>query len=213
MTKKAKQYPNPKFSNLEEENEYWKTHSPLDEGYEGKVQKSRRKRSSFLSIRLTGEELTQLRNMAANFGTGPSTYARQVLKLAIEQKNWVTHNPPFPPPSFLFPPLYDSADKHEIKLRRSRKSEFRLPDDSGRAEKAYAAYIEAHNALDRAIEPLWGDKKTGKRICIFDPDEMEVDPATLHAILNAIFKAYGVRVVTPEDNAYKTVERIVKTQP
>ena len=74
MTKKAKQYPNPRFSSLEEEDEYWKTHSPLDEGYKGEVQKSKQKRSSFLSIRLTGEEITKLRNVAAKFGMGPSTY-------------------------------------------------------------------------------------------------------------------------------------------
>ena len=28
-----KYYPNPKFSSWKEEDEYWKTHSPLDEGY------------------------------------------------------------------------------------------------------------------------------------------------------------------------------------
>lgn len=134
MTEKAKQYPNPRFRSVEEEDEYWKTHSPLDEGYGGEVQKSKQKRSSFLSVRLTGKELTQLRDMAAEFGIGPSTYARQVLRLAIEQKNW----PSFLPPSFLLAPLYDSTSKLAIK-----------PHDEflGRAEKAYAAYLEAQKKV------------------------------------------------------------------
>ena len=161
MTKKAKQYPNPRFSSLEEEDEYWKTHSPLDEGYEGKVQKSKQKRSSFLSLRLTGDELTHLRDMAAKFGMGPSTYARQLLGFIIEQKNWG-----MPYPSFPLPPLYDSTDKAEIKLR----------------------------------SPL------GKRMVIFDPDEMKADPAAIDAIFDAIFKAYGARVVTSEDEIELIVE-------
>jgi len=44
--------------------------------------------------------------MAAEFGMGLSTYARQVLKLAIEQRNC----PSFLPPSFLLKPLYISTN-------------------------------------------------------------------------------------------------------
>ena len=147
MTEKAKQYPNPRFSSLEEEEEYWKTHSPLDEGYEGEVQKSKQKRSSFLSIRLTGEELTQLRDMAAKFGMGPSTYARQVLRLAIEQKNW----PSFLPTSFLLAPLYDSTSKRAIKP----SNEF-----LGRAEKAYTAYLEAQKeVLEEVLRRIYQESE------------------------------------------------------
>jgi len=95
----------PEFKSLDEEREYWEARGPLAEEQGGGINrpKSGQKRSSFLSIRLTGEELTQLRDMAAEFGMGPSTYTRQVLKLAIEQKNW----PFFLPLSFLLKPLYD----------------------------------------------------------------------------------------------------------
>ncbi len=156
MTKKAKQYPNPRFSSLEEEDEYWKIHSPLDEGYEGKVQKSKRKRSSFLSIRLTGDELTQLRDMAAKFGMGPSTYARQVLRLTIEQEHLGMHYPSFPPPSFLFPPLYDSTDKHETKLRclRERMSRQLHAEFIEQAQKAYTTYIETLGNAYKAVERI-----------------------------------------------------------
>lgn len=136
MTKKAKQYPNPRFSNLEEEDEYWKTHSPLDEGYEGEVQKSKQKRSSFLSIRLTGDELTKLRNMAAKSGMGPSTYVRQLLNLTIEQEHLATHYLPFLPPPFLPTTLYDSSKYLDEFLRR--------------AEKACAAYFDAQKELLKA---------------------------------------------------------------
>ena len=79
----------PEFKSLDEEREYWEARGPLAEGHKGRINRPKpgQKRSSFLSIRLTGEELTQLRDMAAEFGMGPSTYARQVLRLAIEQKN------------------------------------------------------------------------------------------------------------------------------
>jgi hypothetical protein len=84
MVNKGKQYPVPKFNSLEEEDKYWRSHSPLLEGYEGKAQKKKQNRASFLSIRLTGEELAQLRERATHYGLGPSTYARQVLIQAME---------------------------------------------------------------------------------------------------------------------------------
>ena len=87
MDKEIKQYPNPEFSSLEEEEEYWKTHSPLDEGYEGEVQTSPQKRASFLSIRLTGDELSELRDVASKLGMGASTFARLVIRTAVRGKN------------------------------------------------------------------------------------------------------------------------------
>ncbi len=84
---KSKQYPNPRFSNIKEEDKYWETHSPLDEGFEGEVETSEQKRSSFLSVRMTGDELSQLREEAGNLGLGPSTYARLVLTHAITGQN------------------------------------------------------------------------------------------------------------------------------
>ncbi len=87
MNNKSKQYPNPRFSSIEEEDKYWKTHSPLDEGYKGEIQTSEQKRSSFLSVRMAGDELSQLKGEAAKLGLGPSTYARLVLTHAITPQN------------------------------------------------------------------------------------------------------------------------------
>ena len=88
MNNKGKQYPNPRFSSLEEEDKYWETHSPLDEGFEGEVQTTEQKRSSFLSVRMTGDELSQLRAAAAKLGLGTSTYARLILAQASNNPNW-----------------------------------------------------------------------------------------------------------------------------
>jgi len=126
----------PEFKSLDEEREYWEARGPLTEGHRGRINRPKpgQKRSSFLSIRLTGEELTQLRDMAAEFGMGPSTYTRQVLKLAIEQKNW----PSFLPPSFLLKPIYDVTSKRAIKP---------FDESIERAEKAYIAYLEAQKEV------------------------------------------------------------------
>ncbi len=85
MTAKDKRYPTPEFHSPEEEEEYWKTHSPIAEGYEGEVKRPRQKRSSFLAVRLSGEELEGLRRLAAKQGLGPSTLARIILTSAMDQ--------------------------------------------------------------------------------------------------------------------------------
>jgi len=85
MVKKS-EYPVPKFESLKEEDKYWQSHSPLMEDYEGKVQKKKQNRISFLSVRLTAEELSQLREQAIHYGLGPSTYARQLLIQGMESR-------------------------------------------------------------------------------------------------------------------------------
>lgn len=84
MTQKKK-YPNLRFKSLEEEREYWEGHSPLVEGYEGKVQCGRQKLSSYFALRLTGQEITRLRDAAARKNLTVSAYARQVLMSAVEE--------------------------------------------------------------------------------------------------------------------------------
>ena len=61
------------------------TRGPLAEGQKGRVNKAKagQKRSSFLAVRLTGEELTRLRDIAAKQGLGPSTFARLILMSTI----------------------------------------------------------------------------------------------------------------------------------
>jgi predicted DNA binding CopG/RHH family protein len=80
----------PKFKTLNEEREYWEARGPLADGHKGAINKPRQKqkRSSFLAVRLTGEELTRLRDMASEQGLGPSTFARVVLSTIIQQNGF-----------------------------------------------------------------------------------------------------------------------------
>ena len=77
----------PEFQSLEEEKEYWEARGPLAEGCEGRVNRPRlgQKRSSFLSIRLTGEEITALRDVAAIFSTKPSELARKAILDSVKR--------------------------------------------------------------------------------------------------------------------------------
>ncbi len=77
----------PEFHSLDEEKEYWEARGPLADGRKGRLNRARsdQKRSSFLTVRLTGEELTQLRDVAAKQGLGPSTFARTVLTSVVNR--------------------------------------------------------------------------------------------------------------------------------
>jgi hypothetical protein len=83
MAEKGKRYPNPRFQSIDEEVAYWDQHSPITEGYEGRLQRGRRKRDSFLAVRLSGEELERLRQVASRKGVGTSTFARSLILGAI----------------------------------------------------------------------------------------------------------------------------------
>ena len=87
--KQAKTDEIPEFKTLEEERDYWEKHGPLADGHHGKLTKleNGQKRSSMLAVRLTGEELTKLRDAAARHKVGPSTFARITLTSAIEQED------------------------------------------------------------------------------------------------------------------------------
>lgn len=77
----------PKFQSLEEEKEYWEARGPLAEGRKGRINKPKpkQKRSSFLSVRLTGEEITALRDVAAIFYTTPSELARGAILDSVKR--------------------------------------------------------------------------------------------------------------------------------
>jgi len=82
----------------EEEKEYWEARGPLAEGRKGRINKPEgQKRSSFLAVHFTGDELTRLRDIAAKYGLGPSTFARIILTSAIGHQNkapkCITHEP------------------------------------------------------------------------------------------------------------------------
>ena len=76
----------PEFQSLEEERGYWEVRGPLADEHKGRLNRPRsgQKRSSFLAVRLTGEEIATLRDIAAKQGLGPSTFAQIVLTSVID---------------------------------------------------------------------------------------------------------------------------------
>lgn len=152
----------PEFQSLDEEREYWEARGPLAEGHRGRINRAKpeKKMSSFLSIRLTGEELTRLRDMAAEFGMAPSTYARQVLKLAIEQQVLklvmeLKDPPPLLSPSFLIEPLRISSNVSALKFCK---------ESVERAQKAYNTFFEVQKeVLEEAEKHSIGHEPTSPR--------------------------------------------------
>jgi len=78
----------PAFQTAEEEKKYWESRGPLAEGHRGKWNKPSPKqtRASFLTVRLTGEELTLLRDVAAKSYLSPSTFARMAIMSAVNEQ-------------------------------------------------------------------------------------------------------------------------------
>ena len=79
----------PEFKTLQEERDYWDARGPLATGNKGRWNKPvpGQKHDSFLAVRMTGKEITQLRRLAENQGVGISTYVRMLLNKAVaEQK-------------------------------------------------------------------------------------------------------------------------------
>ncbi|MBI4333366.1 MAG: hypothetical protein HY673_19040 [Chloroflexi bacterium] len=75
------------FKSFEEEREYWEARGPLAEGRRGRLNRPSpgAQRCSFLSVRMTGTEITRLRDLAIKFDCGPSTLARRVLVAFMDQ--------------------------------------------------------------------------------------------------------------------------------
>lgn len=131
-----KEYPAPKFRDLKEEDKYWQSHSPMMEGYEGHVQKEKQSRSSFLSVRLTGEELSRLREVATHYGVGPSTYLRQLLIQTLESSGSRTL-----PPALL------------LNLCRRLRPE-QKEEDLERLNQIYRQYLEMQEKMAEQIATM-----------------------------------------------------------
>ena len=73
------------FRTIEEEAEYWDTHSVLDEVNEGRVVGFRQaNKTDALTIRFSHEDLQKLRHEAFQQGVGPSTLARMLVKKGLQ---------------------------------------------------------------------------------------------------------------------------------
>lgn len=77
----------PEFKSVEEEREYWESRGALAKGHRGKLNTpdSKVQRSFFLSVRLSSQELTEWRKLAADLRIGPSTLARNLIVSYLQQ--------------------------------------------------------------------------------------------------------------------------------
>jgi len=149
MTKtKMSKYPTPKFVSLEEEEEYWKSHSPLVEGYEGKIQKTKQQRNSFLSVRLTGEELSRLREQALFHHITPSAYVRKVILEAVDKR---------PMPGDL---IRSTILQEFVRTECEKDSSFEKAVKE--AMKAYSEYMTKETEVFGLIADSFLERKLGK---------------------------------------------------
>lgn len=72
--------PIPPFKTLEEEANFWDTHSIVDEINEGAIVGFHRaKKTGIVTVRMAPKDLQQLREKAFQMGVGPTTLARMWL--------------------------------------------------------------------------------------------------------------------------------------
>ena len=77
----------PEFRTGEREDEFWRRLSSPGQGDRRPIQGKREKRSSYLALRLTGEELTRLREAARKADVGPTTLARNLILRGLQEEN------------------------------------------------------------------------------------------------------------------------------
>jgi len=75
-----------RFSTAEREDEFWRRHGPLAAGHARDLQHKPQKRSSYLALRLTAEELARLRDAAREAGVGPTTLARNLILQGLTEE-------------------------------------------------------------------------------------------------------------------------------
>jgi hypothetical protein len=170
------------FTTPEDERAYWESRGPLAKGNRGKTNQpvAKENRSSFLSVRLSGKELTQLRDLATRYNLGPSTFARQVLVTLIEkdaiQKNKNVQNEP---ETIIFDEIYDSLMAKTPQEFREKVMSLLLASIEGDLDNPSSILI------DRSRMREW----------------MEMSAKFMSLIAETINP--GIKVITPFDSNYE----------
>ncbi len=138
---------------IEEEREYWEARGPLAEGVKGRINKpvSKENRSSFLSVRLSGKELTQLRDLANQYNLGPSTFAQQMLVALIEKAEAIkTKNETKETKTILFDDLFNEMMKKTTPASRQQILHSLLLSTRGEPEDASSLVMDKSKLRDWA---------------------------------------------------------------
>jgi hypothetical protein len=182
---KVKEMQKNQFKTTEEEREHWEARGPLAKGARGKINKPvpKENRSSFLSIRLSGKELTQLRDLADRYNLGPSTFARQVL-VSLIGKAETLKNKDKEPKKVLFDEICGALMEKTPQTFRKQIMNLLLSSTEGELENLSSIVIDKSKVRE------W----------------MEMS-AKLMALLAETMNP-GIKVVTPFDSNYEKEKTI-----
>ncbi|MBI2934731.1 MAG: hypothetical protein HYY29_04070 [Chloroflexi bacterium] len=177
----------PQFKSFEEEREYWEARGPFGEGHRARLNRPSpgAQRGSFLTVRMSGAEITRLRDVAIKFDCGPSTLARRILIAFIDQ------------------------------MEKLGKMEARKDDRTLTLEEICESVEEKIPApLKDRLEKLVKAAMLGDRSFILvDPAQMpELEEVSAKLISMLIETAApSVRVITPYDSNYEKVKSAIET--
>jgi hypothetical protein len=128
---------------MEKEREYWEARGPLEKGARGRINEPvpKENRSSFLSVRLSGKELTQLRDLADRYNLGPSTFARQALVSLIGNAE-ALKNRNIEPKKILFDEICDALVAKTPQMFREQLMNLLLSSTEGELENPSSIIID-----------------------------------------------------------------------
>ncbi|MBI4289259.1 MAG: hypothetical protein HY671_12645 [Chloroflexi bacterium] len=75
----------PNFSTAEEEAEFWLTHGPATPKAKSRTPAPGTPKDRPITIRLDSQSKQQLKELAATYGVGPSTFARRIIDAALHR--------------------------------------------------------------------------------------------------------------------------------
>jgi hypothetical protein len=188
MTIKNSNMKDMKFKSSEEERAYWEKRGPLAKGARNQLVKpfSHKKLESFLSIRLSGKELTEFRDLADKCGRGPSTFGREILLAVLNYFN---------------APSVDSG-KRQIPIQDiCRDLAAKMPEDF------------KEKMTDLMKSSIIGDVNKPS-LLVFDPSQIKELEEISSKMLALLIESTNpnVKVVTPSDQKYEKVKSLLEAK-
>ena len=175
----------PKFETVDEERKYWEDRGPFAKGSRGKLfikDSSQELCSSFLTIRLTGSELTELRDFASNQNMGPSTLVRLLIINLLKINGNKSK---------------DQEDKTSMTMEQVfEKLDERMPNDlKERMGNLYKSSVI-------------GDKEDKAPFLIMDPAHFGDFQTIIYKFYSYLIETINpnIKIVTPIDTKYNAVK-------
>jgi hypothetical protein len=178
------------FNSIEEEREYWEVRGLLGKGHRGKLNTpdSSVQRSSFLSVRLSGNELTAWRDFATRCGEGPSTAARRLILTVLEQ-----------------------AGRPVQESNKSNEGKHTMTLDEVGAALTKMMPDELKNRMQTLIESSGVPDTSNPSFWIMDPSQTQEFLTLSAKIMVLLVESLNpnIKVVTPADSNYDKVKSVL----